>query len=50
MNFHFSIFSFLDISTFVCPTEIIAFSDRIQEFQNINTESTLTYFLSLRKE
>jgi len=24
--------------TFVCPTEIIAFSDRIQEFQNINTE------------
>lgn len=27
-------------STFVCPTEIIAFSDRIQEFRNINTEST----------
>jgi len=26
-------------STFVCPTEIIAFSDRIQEFKNINTES-----------
>ena len=26
-------------STFVCPTEIIAFSDRIQEFRNINTES-----------
>ncbi|CAF1475078.1 unnamed protein product [Rotaria sp. Silwood1] len=24
--------------TFVCPTEIIAFSDRIQEFRNINTE------------
>lgn len=24
--------------TFVCPTEIIAFSDRIQEFKNINTE------------
>jgi alkyl hydroperoxide reductase subunit AhpC len=27
------------ISTFVCPTEIVAFSDRIQEFKNINTES-----------
>ena len=26
-------------STFVCPTEIIAFSDRIQEFKAINTES-----------
>uniref|UniRef100_A0A1L8E942 thioredoxin-dependent peroxiredoxin n=3 Tax=Haematobia irritans TaxID=7368 RepID=A0A1L8E942_HAEIR len=24
--------------TFVCPTEIIAFSDRIQEFRDINTE------------
>jgi len=24
--------------TFVCPTEIIAFSDRIKEFQEINTE------------
>ncbi|CAF5149283.1 unnamed protein product, partial [Rotaria magnacalcarata] len=24
--------------TFVCPTEIIAFSDRIQEFKNLNTE------------
>ncbi|XP_018616724.1 peroxiredoxin-4 isoform X2 [Scleropages formosus] len=24
--------------TFVCPTEIIAFSDRIQEFRNINAE------------
>ncbi|CAF1284880.1 unnamed protein product [Adineta ricciae] len=24
--------------TFVCPTEIIAFSDRLQEFKNINTE------------
>ena len=24
--------------TFVCPTEIIAFSDRIAEFQEINTE------------
>lgn len=26
------------LSTFVCPTEIIAFSDRIQEFRAINTE------------
>lgn len=25
-------------STFVCPTEIIAFSDRIQEFKSINAE------------
>lgn len=25
-------------STFVCPTEIIAFSDRIQDFHAINTE------------
>ena len=25
-------------STFVCPTEIIAFSDRIKEFKDINTE------------
>lgn len=24
--------------TFVCPTEILAFSDRIEEFRNINTE------------
>ncbi|CAH3160859.1 unnamed protein product, partial [Pocillopora meandrina] len=24
--------------TFVCPTEIIAFSDRIKEFRAINTE------------
>jgi peroxiredoxin (alkyl hydroperoxide reductase subunit C) len=24
--------------TFVCPTEIIAFSDRIAEFRKINTE------------
>lgn len=24
--------------TFVCPTEIIAFSDRIKEFKNLNTE------------
>ena len=25
-------------STFVCPTEIIAFSDRVEEFQAINCE------------
>lgn len=25
-------------STFVCPTEILAFSDRVEEFKNINTE------------
>jgi len=24
--------------TFVCPTEILAFSDRVEEFKNINTE------------
>ncbi|CAB4409661.1 unnamed protein product [Rhizophagus irregularis] len=24
--------------TFVCPTELIAFSDRVQEFRDINTE------------
>lgn len=34
-----SIFNSIDFfSTFVCPTEIIAFSDRIKEFKNINTE------------
>jgi alkyl hydroperoxide reductase subunit AhpC len=27
-----------DLSTFVCPTEIIAFSDRIQEFKAIGAE------------
>jgi alkyl hydroperoxide reductase subunit AhpC len=30
-------FSSLDF-TFVCPTEIIAFSDRVKEFHDINTE------------
>lgn len=25
-------------STFVCPTEIIAFSDRVEEFRSINCE------------
>ncbi|KAJ8315201.1 hypothetical protein KUTeg_007351 [Tegillarca granosa] len=29
---------FKDINTFVCPTEIIAFSDRAKEFQDINAE------------
>ena len=29
---------FVIYSTFVCPTEIIAFSDRIEEFRAINTE------------
>jgi len=37
--------------TFVCPTEIIAFSDRIQEFRNINCEvvgvSTDSHFTHL---
>lgn len=28
----------LPFSTFVCPTEIISFSDRVQEFRAINTE------------
>lgn len=32
------IFCFLTFSTFVCPTEIIAFGDRIEEFRSINTE------------
>lgn len=32
------IFFSLCYSTFVCPTEIIAFSDRIQEFKDINAE------------
>ena len=27
-----------NVSTFVCPTEIIAFSDRINEFKELNTE------------
>ena len=27
-----------DGSTFVCPTEILAFSDRVEEFHAINTE------------
>ena len=29
--------------TFVCPTEIIAFSDRIQEFKEIDAEVALTF-------
>lgn len=31
-------FPFSTFSTFVCPTEIIAFGDRIEEFRSINTE------------
>lgn len=38
-------------STFVCPTEIIAFSERMQEFRNINCEiigvSTDSHFTHL---
>jgi alkyl hydroperoxide reductase subunit AhpC len=30
-------------STFVCPTEITAFSDRIQEFKNLNTEGRIRF-------
>lgn len=29
--------SFTIFSTFVCPTEIIAFSDRIKDFEALNT-------------
>lgn len=32
------LFFFFRCSTFVCPTEIIAFSDRADEFKKINTE------------
>lgn len=31
-------FAYSSHSTFVCPTEIIAFSDRIDEFKALNTE------------
>lgn len=41
----------LKFSTFVCPTEIIAFSERIQEFRNIGCEligvSTDSHFTHL---
>lgn len=44
-------FYFLFHSTFVCPTEIIAFSDRAEEFRRINTEvigvSTDSHFTHL---
>lgn len=44
-------FYFLFRSTFVCPTEIIAFSDRAEEFRRINTEvigvSTDSHFTHL---
>ena len=32
--------------TFVCPTEIIAFSDRIQEFKDIGCEVVYVTFFS----
>ena len=32
------IYDLVVVSTFVCPTEIIAFSDRIEEFKDINAE------------
>lgn len=35
---HMTLFCLKLSSTFVCPTEIIAFSDRIEEFRAINTE------------
>ena len=42
---------FHQLSTFVCPTEIIAFSDRAEEFRRINTEvigvSTDSHFTHL---
>jgi alkyl hydroperoxide reductase subunit AhpC len=41
---------FLYSSTFVCPTEITAFSDRIQEFKNINTEGLFVYFVFIKKK
>ena len=34
--------------TFVCPTEIIAFSDRIQEFKEIDAEVGLTCSIKLQ--
>ena len=34
--------------TFVCPTEIIAFSDRIQEFKEIDAEVGLTCSINCR--
>lgn len=30
--------SFCRCSTFVCPTEILAFSERVEEFKKLNTE------------
>ncbi len=35
LNIYLTLFCF---STFVCPTEIIAFSDRVKEFRDIDTE------------
>lgn len=49
--FYFFFFLFVYCSTFVCPTEIIAFSDRAEEFRKINTEvigvSTDSHFTHL---
>ena len=41
--------SFIVSSTFVCPTEIIAFSERIKDFKDVNTEvvgGTFLYYNS----
>lgn len=37
-NLNKKIINFSFSSTFVCPTEILAFSDRVDEFKKINTE------------
>ena len=34
----YCIFLFITFSTFVCPTEILAFNDRLEEFHNLDTE------------
>ena len=39
MNMHFVMTALS--STFVCPTEILAFNDRLAEFKKINAEVTL---------
>jgi hypothetical protein len=36
--------------TFVCPTEITAFSDRFDEFKKINTEVSTTVILIARQQ
>lgn len=37
-SFSFSVCIFSPTSTFVCPTEIIAFSDKANEFHDVNCE------------